>query len=371
VNEFVDLERFADGNQSVAEEAFSRMKPGIERFLRSYLSAILPLKEDLEDVIVQAISKIWLRRSSFTYQGMAQWWSYVGITGRRCALSKLEDSIANELMADEIPVDEWPILEALAQLSIDRRRLYEAADQLWLSLEPSMAPNERKRRLLAAQMVYLHGVSTKDVANLLGGQTCPSRKQIDAWLESESTLLDLAYHTLFWENSSLTAYLLRPNSPLTQTELETWVSQVECRPAGFAPNGMSWDEVGVIVWRYLFGMGSDKIALRSRTLSLEFVEEVIARTESQLPYAESAARLCHGFSSPWVRSKPLANPGLWKRLVFQYWAQCELPHRQILHRTKAASEIGGKPITEGMLNVWLSNGRLFAQLARYAQETGL
>ena len=345
------------------------MTPRIERFLNKYLGPILPKLEDREDVIAQTISKLWRRRESFNVQGVAAWYSYVATTGRRCGLSKLGQSQPVDL-DEEIPAGEWTAVDTLAQFADDRRRLYDAADQLWLCVDPEMSPIERKRRLLAAQLVYLDGIAVKDVGEYLGGETS-TRSEIDSWLASESTLLDLAYHKLLWENRALTAHLLQPEKPIRRAELTWWVSQAEKRTPGLAPNGMTWDEVAVIVWRYQFGMLTERILQRAGNLDAQFVDDVLRRAESRMPYAESASQLASCFSASWIRSAPLKNTGLWKRLVFQYWVQFELPQKQILHRTQSAAAIAGKTITEGMLNVWLSNGRLFVQLARYAKEAGV
>jgi DNA-directed RNA polymerase specialized sigma24 family protein len=370
VNELVDLERFVGRDLAVAEEAFLRMTPKIERFLMRYLAQLLPRFEDREDVIAQTISKLWQRRTSFEIQGIPAWWSYVAKTGRRCGLTKLGESSSSDL-AHDVPMPDWITVELLAQYSDDRRRLYRAADQLWLCLDPEVSPLERNRRLLAAQLVFLHGVPARDVRDYLGDSSGASRADIDSWLASESTLLDLSYHSLFWENSALTAHLLELSSLDQVLDFDWWIAQAEQRPSGLAPNGMSWNEVAVIIWRYQFGMITEKIMQRASDLDPLFVDRVIAETEERMPCVDTIKRLSNSLSVSWVRSSPLTNPGLWKRLAFQYCVHSGLPQKQILQCTQPAAEAVGHKITKGMLNVWLSNGRLFAQLASYAREAGI
>lgn len=350
-----------------AEEAFARLTPRIERFLYRYLAHLLPKHEDREDVVSTTLSRIWQRRTAFRVQGVSGWWSYVAKAGRRCALSKLGEDVAAESV-DEDAIEECSGIELLALYADDRRRLYEAADRLWLKVEPDLSPIERKRRLLAAQLVFLHDVSPKSVPEFIGPGR-HSRDEVDRWLSSEPTLLDLAYHELFWDNDELTRHVLGLGDE--DHGLDWWIAQVEARPSGNAPNGMPWDEVAVIVWHFYYAMSPERILVRAGTLEQKFVDGVLARAEERVPHCELIRRLATAFSVSWIRSRPLANPGLWKRLVFQYCVHSGLPHKRILQYTQPAAAVVGHKITKGMINVWLSNGRLFSQLANFAQEASL
>jgi hypothetical protein len=65
----------------------------------------------------------------------------------------------------------------------------------------------------------------------------------------------------------------------------------------------------------------------------------------------------------------LGTSGLWQRLAFQYRYQDELTHRDIQDRTDPPASLVAYSITLGMLNVWLSNGRLLTQLARAFRDS--
>ena len=48
-----------------------------------------------------------------------------------------------------------------------RSKIYRAADELWLGVEPGIDPRERRQRLLAAQLHFLHGRSWTEISEIV------------------------------------------------------------------------------------------------------------------------------------------------------------------------------------------------------------
>jgi hypothetical protein len=123
------------------------------------------------------------------------------------------------------------------------------------------------------------------------------------------------------------------------------------------------------LWRYRNGLSTTKILQMDPELTPAVVEGALTKCRERLPFRRIAAKVSDGLRSSRAPFDPLRSPGLWKRLAFQYHTFHELPHKQILERTEPAAHEGGFVLTAGMLNVWLSNGRLFQQLASYAARS--
>ena len=103
-------------------------------------------------------------------------------------------------------------------------------------------------------------------------------------------------------------------------------------------------------------------------LSKESVEVAVEKFRNRIPLPGIAKKLVRSFETRHAPVAPLKSPGIWKRLVFQYHVFNELPQRQISEFLSPAASVVGYSLTTGMLNVWLSNGRLFAQLATYVRK---
>jgi DNA-directed RNA polymerase specialized sigma24 family protein len=364
-DELRNIERFATCDREVADEAFTRLSDRVERFLWRYLAALVPSQQEREDVILAVLEKLYLRRSEFQLKGVGAWWSYVAITARRCVYDRSPQTNNVEL-TDEIPDRDLEVIGNFAQLSHFRSQLYRAADELWLGLPRDLAESERRRRLLAAQLFYLQDYSWQEIAGILGGTDVITRKTLDEWFLDRTVILDLAFNALYIDNDALICTMLRPERPLTRRELDEIVSESETLSSS-PPNGWTWDETKIAVWRYRNGLLSEKIQQIGRHTP-EVIEKALAKCHARLPF-ERRARDLHGvLAKSRVPADLLATPGLWKRLVFQYSIAHELPQRQILERIGDAARVAGFQLTEGMLSAWLSNGRLLEQLSSHVQE---
>lgn len=91
---------------------------------------------------------------------------------------------------------------------------------------------------------------------------------------------------------------------------------------------------------------------------------------ASFPFVEIMYRMNRDVGSIKGAREQLVSRGLWNRLVFQYFCHNALTHRDIHERIAPAGEVVGYEVTLAMLNVGLSNGRLFKQLAIHLAEKG-
>ena len=71
----------------------------------------------------------------------------------------------------------------------------------------------------------------------------------------------------------------------------------------------------------------------------------------------------------WPKAKrECAEAGLWQRLVLEVYCKDTTQHRDIFDRLSPPASFAPYHLTLGMLNVWLSNGRLFAKLAAHIKS---
>ncbi len=331
------------------------MVPALSRSLRS----ILQRESDREDAIAGTLAKLWEKRSSFQVRTEGAWWAYVFTIARRCALGMRAGESALEL-DDALTPDDDQAIHTYADLRHDRERLYRLADELWLGIGAGLDERDRRKRLLAAQLFYLHGQSVREIIAVLGGRSL-DRGTLDEWLADEPTLRDLAFNELYLENEALTAHILKLGPAISLDELEASSGQEE------PPGGWTWSEVKVIIRRFRNGLANDKLAQLFPDLTADEIALLLKRCAGLLPFTTRSQSLRKLLGNRRVNLSPLTEGGLWKRLVFQYHAECDLPQKQIFERTEPPAAVFGFHLTEGMLNVWLSNGRLCAQLAKYSE----
>lgn len=366
IDELEKLERFAGSDPRAADEAFVQLSSRIERFLWRYLASYAPNEQDREDVISMVLQRLYAKRSDFQVKSVGQWWAYVAVTGKRCAWDHAGRREEVPL-DDDLPVTDLNLIGNVAELSHFRSMLYRAADEFWLGVPRSLPEKERRRKLLAAQLFYLNDAPFAEICQVLGQGKPLSRETLDEWLSDRAVLMDLAYSQLYIDNEALTCTLLRPESPLSLKELDDWAAGAE-KGLGEAPQGWTWDEVKIAIWRYRNGLLTEKMQQICPGLSLRLIESTLAKCASRLPFENIARDIQSALRRKHVTFAPLACTELWRRLVFQYSIAHELPHKQILERTEPAARTAGFGLTAAMLNGWLSNGRLVTQLAANTKE---
>lgn len=353
------IERLSGPRPGQAKEAFSALSPRVCGFLRSYLKRFLLQTADLDDIIAVALAKLWAHRTEFEVRSVGAWWAYVGTVGRRCALDQLRRETDTEVLGELAEAD-LSLIDLAAELGQMKAHLYRLADELWLRVPPDLSDRERRQRLLAAQLYYLHGRGWREVCELVSPGRPISREQLDAWLAEEGVLAELCYRSLYIDSGELVRSILSlPASALVQV--------AKGQPANL-PEGWTQDEARIAVWHFCNGLNAEKICQMSPALRLEEVTGTIDRVLRLLPFEACAQHLADIGARSGEFRKVLTDAGLWKRLVFQYYACDELPQKQILERTGPAAARCGYHLTAGMINVWLSNGRLVDQLAAYARR---
>ena len=359
MTEEMALDRFADADDKAAQAAFVTLeaaaRPLIDAYLRNNCRVIEG--QDRADLIQETLIRLWNARAGFMNRGTGPWRAMLRRTAFRCFIDRLRREsrlpVASEWDENQIPdKDRLPAQAVLAALAADR--LSHLADCLLLELDASLPPEHLERRLLAAQLFYLDGEPWHEVLYLLGpgmpGTPALDRAQLDAWLADPATLRHLAYRTLFMENQPLAAYLSR--APVT----DSWTP----------------DEQRIIRWRYGNGLLEEQIALRNDCpIARAEIRALCERCEALFPFKECMEALLHrltAFSGEGQEPlrQGLARPGLWQRLAFEYRYREDLAHRDIQSRTRPAAQVLGTDVTEGMLNVWLSNGRLLKRLGTFA-----
>ncbi len=194
------LAEFCGRNEARAARAFEVLAVRTRRFLDSYLRGKLHSEEAREDVIQEVIQQLWSRRGQFENRGTAGWWTFAKLAADRRRVDWVR-KIGQEVHWDDADVGEIPsqditTVETLLGLSEEIESLYEAANELWLGTDASTPISERARRVLAADLFYLQGLSWEEVCGVLNrNRAHPSltRPLFDVWVSSPATVLNLAF----------------------------------------------------------------------------------------------------------------------------------------------------------------------------------
>jgi hypothetical protein len=137
------------------------------------------------------------------------------------------------------------------------------------------------------------------------------------------------------------------------------------------PGNWTWPEVQVILWRYRQAERVDKI-LAHELCSVEKDEMAVLfdRCLEKFPFSDVMKQLLDSLERWPHATRELSEPGLWQRLVFEYFCRETTNHRDIFERTSPPAALASYKLTMAMLNVWLSNGRLFTRLASHMGDQG-
>jgi DNA-directed RNA polymerase specialized sigma24 family protein len=370
------LAGFASADDVRAARAFEGLAVLTRRGLHSYLRGRLHSQEAREDVIQEVLRRIWIRRGQFENQGTAAWWSLVRLVAEQCRVDlvrKIGAEIAwDEYELAEIPSGELVVMEALLEDLDDRQALYRAADELWLGFDPALSERDRARRVLAAHLFFSKRLGWDQICDLLNrnSRDAPvTRAQLDGWLIAASTIRALAFRSLYRDNTRLTCHLLGlgdddPGELLQIARMAASGDQTQPPPAGW-----TWDEVRIILWRYREAERHDRILAKERcTLNKQELKLLLDRCVGMFPFLGNMEQLISDLSRWPEARKELAAAGVWQRLVFEYYGQDSPNHQDIFDRTAAPAALAPYHLTLGMLNVWLSNGRLAAKLASFVQN---
>jgi DNA-directed RNA polymerase specialized sigma24 family protein len=374
VDERRALSVFTGADEAAAGRAFERLRELALPTLRAYLRRTSTPHQEWDDILQDAFTKLWRSRPRLRDQGPAAWYALLKRTTDQCRIDRFRarrGDLPTETI-EEVPDSDLPVVEALVGTSPEEApELWRCADLLWLGLDPAVSEETHTRQLLAAQLFYLEGEPWPGVLRLLGpgspGEPPLTRERLDDWLAQRGVLLLLFYESLHYSNDRLAAVLVGLDEETRPGELDRLMRRATEANPETPPGGWNWEEVRALVWRYRNALLMEQIVSRNDcALSRAELEALFDRTRARLPFVPVMERLCRALESAGVELPVvLAAPGLWQRLAFQYCYADGLPHRDIHERTAAAAELGGYSLTLGMLNVWLSNGRLIARLARY------
>ncbi|MEJ5252230.1 MAG: RNA polymerase sigma factor [Chthonomonadetes bacterium] len=363
-------------NEDRAREAWEQLWEISRPYLLRYLSTWLHNPDDREDVIQDAFLRVWTFRTRFRNQGEQAWFAFIRRTAYRCMVDMRRRYVQETLSLDDVEESEiagiTDVADSLAAAML-AHELYSAADILWLGLSPQVSPQTRQVQLLAAQLYYLHEASWQEVMRLLAPSGVRvDRRTLGAWLSDTGVLRSLCYHELYYSNDRLAGSLLQLPEPYSEKQMDVLVQYImQGLNLDGLPDGMSRDEAWLILWRYRYALPPNKILQRTDCpYQAEQMQVLLERLHQQLPFRQRMDYLLSRFEqTPGVNIPDvLHEAGLWQRLALQYCYHDDLSHVDIYERMAPAAERAGYCLTMGMLNVWLSNGRLVQKLARFYRQ---
>jgi len=377
---FADLQQFIGPDEGQAAQAFARLTPRVIEVIQASLRRQVPSRDDLDDIAQEACLRLWRNRQTFQLRGKAAWWVFVKKAASSCAIDHFRKrQIAVSLDGPdfgEIPDRDLRTLEVLVEVLDRYHQVLAAADEIWLGKLGADA----ERSILAAKLFFVDKKSWADISRLLGaqqpGRPKLTRQQVDAWLSDPVILRHVAFDELYFSNAELAANLLG-YSKLEVSEVDRLMDLVvspegrqELESRGETFRDWQWAEVYAILWRYKRSLLLSQLErLKAIDLKKDELTDLFDRCVQKFPFVTIMSTLQSQAGSLPALSSSLNRPGFWQRLVFQYFTKDEIAHRDILDRTEGAAARANYRLTPAMLNVWLSNGRLFTQLAEHFETS--
>lgn len=368
------LAAFCSHDDLTSNHGFGQLAEVTRRGLHAYLRTKLHSVDAREDVVQEVLRRIWSRRSQFQNRGVSAWWRLVKQAADQCRIDYVRKVGAERAWDDsetgEIPATETVLVDDFLDSLVDRKTFYRFADELWLGFDPSLSEQQRTRRILAAELFYIEGMTWDEVCAILNrNESGPvvSRAELDVWLEAATTIRSLAFRMLYRTNEELAGHLLGIASASEADLNQVTVQAMSSDRAISTTSAWTREEIRVILWRYRDAERQDRILAHELCLlDKSEMANLFDRCLENFPFVPLMKRLCHQLAKWPKAQQELTDQGLWQRLVFEYYCRETTQHRDIYERTANAAELAPYHLTMGMLNVWLSNGRLMAKLANYA-----
>ena len=355
-----DLGALRGEDEALAHQALTRLWTGSRPYVLRQLSKKGVRGDEAEDVCQAAFVEIWRGRGSVRAQTQADWYGLV----RRRVSWELSDRIGAREREDlalgelDVPAQDRPYLEALLSASEESRGLYGLANRMWLG---DSRAKDAETGAVVVQLVLVDGVSPKVAAQIFG----VAESDIDGWAADPAILARALFATLCWPSDDLAAFVLRPDRPLDLGELDA------VHAGEKVPTAWNAHEARLVAWRLRNGLlEAELLRLSNGEIEPPSLSELLERVKSTFPFGTLTEALLRSLESRGMASA-LAEPGLWKRIAFEYAIRYELPHRQIVERAGPSAEKASFRLDEAKLNNWLSLGRIFNNLAVFAREESL
>ena len=345
------LKQLTEPNSDAARLALDYLAQVTRAPLDGYLRSTCGVRDHdtREDIAQSVFARVWVRRESLHFTHLGAWHAFVRRSAYHAYVDRLRDlkrlPVAADYDLQEIPAGERSLVEA-ALIAGETGWLSTLADTALLGLT-SASPRDHDRQLLAAQLFYLDGEPWHRVRRLVG-TPAPSREELDGWLTDPGVVRHLAFHALHLEGEELLAALL------TDARAET---------------GWSESERQVLRWRYVNALSAEQITARADCpLNPVQIAPVLTSAGNSLPFRGIMQQVVAALQrSGAAQTGSVAQAGLWQRLAFEYRYRDDLALGDIHERTQPAAEVVGSKLTPGMLNMWLSGGRLLRRVAILAR----
>lgn len=349
------------GGSIELERDFEVVWPFAAEVLRSYLGKRGNRAERVEDLVQETAAKLWIRKEGLKFQTEGQWLAYV---------KQVADNIAKDTFLKEtreVPTDEsyWADVgsgdfERELTLTLQGEGLVESAHDLWLGKRPQ----HHAHRLAAAMLVLADGRRPSEVLALISQEGSLSSENLPELLGSERTVREVAYRRLHLEPNQIAEHVLGAK-PGALSKVVSAIAR-DCRWRGSTGD---WSPLEArIALQKCCDFEQTSVLLRYCTHEKHtLILGATVRLREHLPFKDSMTSLLQGLERIGVPSAALAEPGLWKRLTFQYCAE-GLPHGDLVDWFGTPGALCGFVLSPMRVHSWISNGRLASELRNHLQK---
>lgn len=191
------------------------------------------------------------------------------------------------------------------------------------------------------------------------------------WVRNPGIVRMLAYRTLYMERRRLIACLLEVEETDVSPEMLSALRHraLVAPPEEAALGGHSWAVVAVILLRYWDNVPALAVPTQPPCptwgYTVEQIQDRVGTIRACLPFTSVMTDLLGRLEDERIdTAKVLGDPGLWKRMAFQYWYCEEIPLCDVYERMHPASDQVAYKLNTNMLNTWLSGGQLRKRLVK-------
>ncbi len=348
---------------------FERVWPLAARILQAYMRRLGTPPERVEDLVQEVASRIWQRREDLCFDSEAQWLAYSKQVGDNLARDTYQKELREIAMgdsADSLEDRASPTFSSLLESVLESNRVLQAADDLWLGDRPA----QHKLKLLALTLLVKDNRRVSDILALLKRDGTLHAADLPSVVGDRRTVLEFIYRSLHMEPEQITSHVLG----VDKDALHNVVSLAHQGQFFKSRTGV-WSAFETkIVLRKCCGFEATSIILRSfSTEQHEDIRDATVRLCRHLPFMNSMNLLARRLSNHKIGLSCAKEPGLWKRLAFQYVAGECLPHQDFVAWFGPVARVSGFPLSSLTLHAWISNRRLVNELRKHLKmgEYGL
>lgn len=354
------LERFVSRDLATAELGYNTLCDFLRILLPAHLQKCGRL-EATDDIIQGTLVKLWTARPTYKNQGVRAFIQFSKKIATNCATDlgrKDGDQPPGEGPPEQADVKALKPFDRIFQNMASI--VHRAANQEWLTEPPGIDEIEWQKRVLTVTAVLVDKMPPRVAWRMWMGTGFFEQATLAEWMDDPAILLRVAYDALYRDGDQIIAHLLGLPDGVEIDTLNDLYMRARTHDERVHPEFTNMEVAEMFLHYRYEETVVHVLSMTEKSHTNDDLENLFERCDARLPFLGYMEELKSSFGPR--HASLLSDPGLWKRLVFQYGVIEGFPQKEVARRTRAAANAADYRLTVPMINIGISGRRLINDL---------